>query len=156
MGNAKYGKPPNINALLRHREEIVSMYRGGKTQEEIGRHFGCSRSQISKYAEELGVAGGITNSRYRGILSKLWKGGKSVKNGYPVEREGGGKQRASHRIVAEKALGRRLKSDEVVHHINGDRADNRNRNLLICSNSYHQWIENEMSRRYKLEHFASL
>ena len=49
------------------------------------------------------------------------------KNGYAFE----------HALVAEKKLGRRLRKNEVVHHINGNRADNRPENLEITTRSSH-------------------
>jgi len=49
-----------------------------------------------------------------------------------------------HVLIAEKVLGRFLKRDEVVHHINSHRADNRNENLLICTSSYHHYLHGLM------------
>jgi len=57
-------------------------------------------------------------------------------NGY--EREG---HSYVHRLVAEGVLGRKLKGDECVHHVNGIKADNANKNLVICPDaSYHQLL----------------
>lgn len=52
----------------------------------------------------------------------------ATKNSYVLE----------HRVVVENHLGRILGSDEVVHHINGDRKDNRLENLEVLSSTEHR------------------
>jgi len=77
----------------------------------------------------------------RGPNHSGWRGRSLHKtDGHMRIRVGAGWE-FEHRIVAEKALGRKLKTIEVVHHLNGIKTDNRNINLLICSKSYHHWLQ---------------
>ena len=47
-----------------------------------------------------------------------------------------------HRVVVERVLGKKLPVKAVVHHVNGNRGDNSNRNLVVCENQgYHFLLE---------------
>ena len=53
-----------------------------------------------------------------------------------------GKQVSVHRHIAEQMIGRKLFANEVVHHINGNKLDNRPENLMVMDAGEHSRLEN--------------
>ena len=76
--------------------------------------------------------GGKTINKSGYVLIRNKKDPLCNKNGYNLE----------HRLIIQKNIGRNLTDDEVIHHINGDKKDNRIENLLILSKSEHSVLHN--------------
>lgn len=64
-----------------------------------------------------------------------------------------GKRIAEHRLVMSIHLRRPLKRTESVHHINGQKADNRIENLVITTTSEHVKHHNKERKRNHLGRF---
>jgi hypothetical protein len=143
---------------------VEEYYNDNHSLGECAKKFSISRPSVRKYVNELSK----TRTIQEGIAlrdSKMergghWEGGRSLgyKPGYMSiytgVKNGAGTYRTEHLLIAERVLGRKLKYGEVVHHVNGNGLDNRNSNLLICSNSYHVCLHNKMAKLYQQEHFA--
>src|SRR3990167_5867616 len=65
-----------------------------------------------------------------------------------------GKHIFEHRLVMEQLLGRKLLTTEVVHHINGERSDNRIENLSVFDNQSEHMTHH--GRSWDVEEAASL
>ncbi len=97
-----------------------------------------------------------SRSFLRGCESPNYRGKTIIgKGGYVWTIMTNGIRMPLHRFIVQGVLGRPLKREEVVHHVNGEKLDNEYSNLMLCSNSYHKWLHEEMSRRYMKEHFAN-
>lgn len=87
-----------------------------------------------------------------------WKGGRHLlKNGY-IQIYVPGHPRAynnfvyEHIIIAEKKLGRFLLSNEICHHLNGIKNDNKPKNIIVCQSRKEHFKNHRLktwSRMYK-------
>lgn len=76
---------------------------------------------------------------------------KSYKIVYP---NGSRQGKGEHRVIVERHLGRKLSKDEVVHHINGNKLDNRIENLKVVSRAEHKRLHGStgLNTRFKQLH----
>ena len=68
----------------------------------------------------------------------MWNGGiMEHSDGYTYQLVGVKRYKGMHRIIMENHIGRKLKSKEIIHHINENKRDNRIGNLQIVSRAEH-------------------
>jgi hypothetical protein len=135
-------------------ERIRQWIGEGKTQEWIGNQLDVPSRLIQKVCKKHGIQCQRTGPR-NGPGHPDWKGGRLIdKNGYillycpghPFARKPRRAYVPEHRLVMEKHIERYLHPWEVVHHLNGDKKDNRIENLrLYESNGQH--LHEELSGR---------
>lgn len=140
------------------------MYESGMSISEVSKATGLSMSTIRLRLKKAGILRtrsegiknasklGKMNSKYKGckrVFTEEWKsniskartgsgvGTSKKKNGYVVYTMGEHNGRLVHVVKIEKEIGRRLYSNECVHHIDEDKSNNERSNLKLMTRSEH-------------------
>ena len=127
-------------------------YEKNMTQTEVAKEFVISQKAVFGFMRRNNLPARTAAKRYqRGEKNSSWKGGRRVtEQGYveiyrpDYEHARSNGYVREHIYVVENRIGRRLKfygvgnpNNEVVHHINGKRDDNRLENLLLLTAAEH-------------------
>lgn len=113
-----------------------------------GKYFYCDKCKTEFYRHPCQIKRGEVRFCSRKCSSSLWKGRlrgtKPLEGRWKVGRKGyvqttiRRKRILQHRYVIEQAIGRELLKDEIVHHLNGVKADNRIENLEVVNIKTHK------------------
>lgn len=134
--NKNWGRP----LTPKHRKKLSEANKGKHPNlGKIGRHI--------KPGEHFSPATEFKKGQTAGSKNHRWNGGKTydgygyekiLKPNHPMADSKG--YAYTHRYLMSKKLNRIIKKNEIVHHINGDKLDNKIENLELLTRKQHKSI----------------
>jgi hypothetical protein len=139
-----------MRAININEKQLRDMYEANVDENKIAKVMGCNKTTLYRRMRKIGLSPSRMPGNYlsqNGYLMVL------IPN-HPFANSRGYVRQ--HRVVMEHSIGRFLNLDEVVHHINAIKTDNRIENLRLMSKSEHRKLEStgSMNNFYGRHHSA--
>jgi hypothetical protein len=123
------------------RKLMVELLAAGWSAREVARLLGISRDAVLQRMKYWRVQEHLPSGGQKGKRNGRWKGGRRINHDGYIQiccynhpyRDARGYV-FEHRLVMEKKLGRYLTAEEVVHHKDYDRKNNKIENLVLFPN----------------------
>jgi DNA-binding CsgD family transcriptional regulator len=144
----RVGRLNPYSACNVHGEKLLQLCEQGLSLKQMAKIVKTSPRHVLAFLRSKGVTKVFDTAKY-GEDHYLWKGRLIDKDGYVLIHVKGHPNARKHtnyifehRLVMEEHLGRILLPTEVIHHINGQKQDNRIENLqLFQSNGDHLAVD---------------
>lgn len=138
---AKRGNRTNEEFKIFLTEEYLDKKR---SMTSIAKELNISHTIVSRYLSKYGIYKRTRGEQQIGEQSPNWKGGRRIKPSGYVEVYCPNHPRVNkrgcvyeHQLVIEQSIGRYLREDEVVHHIDRNKSNNSLSNLMLLTRAEH-------------------
>lgn len=139
MGRRRTGGGNEDRRIQLDDAKLTAWFGEGKTIAEMASIVGCSTPPILQALHRLGLRrpakprpGALSGDR-----NPAWSGGRRQRSDGYIEVWTPTGVRLEHQVVMERVIGRPLRTGEVVHHIDHNKANNAPENLLLTTQAQH-------------------